>query len=122
MFKTMMKSKIHRARVTEGNLQYEGSITIDGALMEQADIIPYEQVQIYNVTNGERFTTYAIKGERDSGVMCVNGAAAHKARKDDIIIIATYASYDEKELATFEPKKVYVDEQNRSKSLLRLVN
>ncbi|MCX5817345.1 MAG: aspartate 1-decarboxylase [Proteobacteria bacterium] len=122
MFKTMMKSKIHRARVTEGNLQYEGSITIDGALMEQADIIPYEQVQIYNVTNGERFTTYAIKGERDSGVMCVNGAAAHKARKDDIIIIATYASYDEKELATFEPKKVYVDEQNRSKNLLRLVN
>jgi aspartate 1-decarboxylase len=122
MFKTMMKSKIHRARVTEGNLQYEGSITIDGALMEQAEIIPYEQVQIYNVTNGERFTTYAIKGERDSGVMCVNGAAAHKARKDDIIIIATYASYDEKELATFEPKKVYVDEQNRSKSLLRLVN
>jgi aspartate 1-decarboxylase len=122
MFKTMMKSKIHRARVTEGNLQYEGSITIDGTLMEQADIIPYEQVQIYNVTNGERFTTYAIKGEKDSGVICVNGAAAHKAGKDDIIIIATYASYDEKELAVFEPKKVYVDEQNRSKSLLRLVN
>jgi len=122
MFKTMMKSKIHRARVTEGNLQYEGSITIDEALMEQAEIIPYEQVQIYNVTNGERFTTYAIKGERDSGVICVNGAAAHKARKDDIIIIATYASYDEKELAAFEPKKVYVDEQNRPKNLLRLVN
>jgi aspartate 1-decarboxylase len=122
MFKTMMKSKIHRARVTEGNLQYEGSITIDETLMEQAEIIPYEQVQIYNVTNGERFTTYAIKGERDSGVICVNGAAAHKARKDDIIIIATYASYDEKELAAFEPKKVYVDEQNRSKNLLRLVN
>ncbi|MEI6153368.1 MAG: aspartate 1-decarboxylase [Deltaproteobacteria bacterium] len=122
MFKTMMKSKIHRARVTESNLHYEGSITIDGTLMEQADIMPYEQVQIYNVTNGERFTTYAIKGERDSGVMCVNGAAAHKARKDDIIIIATYASYDEKELAVFEPKKVYVDELNRSKSLLRLVN
>ena len=122
MFKTMMKSKIHRARVTESNLHYEGSITIDGTLMEQADIMPYEQVQMYNVTNGERFTTYAIKGERDSGVMCVNGAAAHKARKDDIIIIATYASYDEKELAVFEPKKVYVDELNRSKSLLRLVN
>lgn len=122
MFKTMMKSKIHRARVTESNLHYEGSITIDETLMEQADIMPYEQVQIYNVTNGERFTTYAIKGERDSGVMCVNGAAAHKARKDDIIIIATYASYDEKELAVFEPKKVYVDELNRSKSLLRLVN
>jgi len=122
MFKTMMKSKIHRARVTESNLHYEGSITIDGTLMEQADIIPYEQVQIYNVTNGERFTTYAIKGENDSGVICINGAAAHKARKDDIIIIATYASYDEKELATFEPKKVYVDEHNRSKNQLRLVN
>lgn len=122
MFKTMMKSKIHRARVTESNLHYEGSITIDGALMEQADIIPYEQVQIYNVTNGERFTTYAIKGEKNSGIICINGAAAHKARKDDIIIIATYASYDEKELAAFEPKKVYVDEQNRSKNLLRLAN
>lgn len=122
MFKTMMKSKIHRARVTESNLHYEGSITIDAALMEQADIIPYEQVQIYNVTNGERFTTYAIKGDKDSGVICINGAAAHKARKDDIIIIATYASYDEKELATFEPKKVYVDEHNKSKNLLRLVN
>jgi aspartate 1-decarboxylase len=122
MFKTMMKSKIHRARVTESNLHYEGSITIDGALMEQADIIPYEQVQIYNVTNGERFTTYAIKGEKNSGIICINGAAAHKARKDDIIIIATYASYDEKELAAFEPKKVYADEQNRSKNLLRLAN
>ncbi len=122
MFKTMMKSKIHRARVTESNLHYEGSITIDATLMEQADIIPYEQVQIYNVTNGERFTTYAIKGDKDSGVICINGAAAHKARKDDIIIIATYASYDEKELASFEPKKVYVDELNRSKNQLRLVN
>ena len=122
MFKTMMKSKIHRARVTESNLHYEGSITIDGMLMEQADIIPYEQVQIYNVTNGERFTTYAIKGEKNSGIICINGAAAHKARKDDIIIIATYASYDEKELAVFEPKKVYVDEYNRSKNLLRLAN
>ena len=122
MFKTIIKSKIHRARVTESNLHYEGSITIDATLMEQADIIPYEQVQIYNVTNGERFTTYAIKGDKDSGVICINGAAAHKARKDDIIIIATYASYDEKELASFEPKKVYVDELNRSKNQLRLVN
>lgn len=122
MFKTMMKSKIHRARVTESNLDYEGSITIDETLMEAAEIIPYEQVQIYNVTNGERFTTYAITGERSSGVICINGAAAHKAKKGDIIIIATYASYDEKELASFKPKKVYADDQNRIKEQLRLVN
>lgn len=122
MFKTMMKSKIHRARVTESNLHYEGSITIDETLMEQADILPYEQVQIYNVTNGERFTTYAITGEKNSGIICINGAAAHKAKKDDLIIIVTYASYDEKELATFKPKKVYVDDNNRIKNQLRLVN
>ncbi|MCX7966827.1 MAG: aspartate 1-decarboxylase [Syntrophorhabdaceae bacterium] len=122
MLKVMMKSKIHRARVTESNLHYEGSITIDEALMEQADILPYEQVQIYNVTNGERFTTYAIKGERNSGIICINGAAAHKAKKDDLIIIVTYASYDEKELATFQPKKVYVDSNNRIKNQLRVVS
>jgi aspartate 1-decarboxylase len=118
----MMKSKIHRARVTDSNLDYEGSITIDETLMEAAEIIPYEQVQIYNVTNGERFTTYAIKGERNSGVICINGAAAHKARKNDIIIIATYGTYEEKELATFKPKKVYADDSNRIKEQLRLVN
>ncbi|HPP06769.1 MAG TPA: aspartate 1-decarboxylase [Syntrophorhabdaceae bacterium] len=122
MLKVMMKSKIHRARVTESNLHYEGSITIDEALMEQADILPYEQVQIYNVTNGERFTTYAIKGERNSGIICINGAAAHKAKKDDLIIIVTYASYDEKELASFQPKKVYVDHNNRIKNQLKVVN
>lgn len=122
MLKVMMKSKIHRARVTESNLHYEGSITIDEALMEQADILPYEQVQIYNVTNGERFTTYAIKGERNSGIICINGAAAHKAKKDDLIIIVTYASYDEKELASFQPKKVYVDNNNRIKNQLKVVN
>lgn len=89
--------------------------------MEQADILPYEQVDIYNVTNGERFTTYAIKGERNSGIICINGAAAHKAKKDDLIIIVTYASYDEKELASFKPKKVYVDNNNRIKNQLRVV-
>lgn len=120
MFKTMMKSKIHRAKVTESNLDYEGSITIDEALMEEADILPYEQVQIYNVTNGERFTTYAIEGERGSGVICINGAAAHKARKGDIIIICTYAGYDAKELLNFRPKKVYVDEHNRIRSPIRV--
>lgn len=115
MQRTMMKSKIHRARVTDSNLGYEGSITIDEELLERANIIQYEQVDIYNVTNGERFTTYAIKGERHSGVICINGAAAHKGRKDDIIIIATYARYEEKDLAAFAPSKVYVDENNRIK-------
>jgi aspartate 1-decarboxylase len=115
MERRMMKGKIHRATVTESNLDYEGSITIDAALLEKADIIPYEQVDIYNVTNGERFTTYAIKGERNSGVICINGAAAHKGRKGDVIIIATYGAYSESELASFEPKKVYVDGMNRIK-------
>jgi len=117
MLRRMMKSKIHRATVTDSNLQYEGSITIDEKLMEMADIIPYEQVDIYNVTSGERFHTYAIKGERDSGVICINGAAAHKAKKGDIIIIVTYADFEEKDLASFEPKKVYADELNRIKSM-----
>jgi aspartate 1-decarboxylase len=117
MYRRMMKSKIHRATVTDSNLQYEGSITIDEKLMEMADIIPYEQVDIYNVTSGERFHTYAIKGERDSGVICINGAAAHKAKKGDIIIIVTYADFEEKDLASFEPKKVYADEINRIKSM-----
>jgi L-aspartate-alpha-decarboxylase len=113
MQRTMMKSKIHRATVTDSNLHYEGSITIDGLLMEKADIIPYEQVDIYNVTTGERFSTYAIKGEKGSGTICINGAAAHKAKKGDMVIIASYGRYDEKELLTFKPHKVYVDEHNR---------
>ena len=112
-----MKAKIHRATVTESNLHYEGSITIDEELLEKTDIMPYEQVDIYNVTTGERFTTYAIKGERHSGVICINGAAAHKAKKGDIIIIVNYAFYDEKDLPTFKPKKVYVDGENKIKTL-----
>lgn len=116
MRRTMMKSKIHRAIVTDSNLDYEGSITIDSLLMDKANIIPYEQVDIYNVTSGERFTTYAIRGDKDSGVICINGAAAHKAKKGDIIIIATYASFEEQELETFKPKKVYVDNANRIKT------
>ncbi len=123
MRRTMMKSKIHRAIVTDSNLDYEGSITIDSQLMDKANIIPYEQVDIYNVTSGERFTTYAIRGDKDSGVICINGAAAHKAKKGDIIIIATYASFEEKELETFKPKKVYVDSANKIKTeLLHAVN
>ncbi len=123
MRRTMMKSKIHRAIVTDSNLDYEGSITIDSHLMDKANIIPYEQVDIYNVTSGERFTTYAIRGDKDSGVICINGAAAHKARKGDIIIIATYAAFEEKELESFKPTKVYVDTANKIKTqLLQAVN
>jgi aspartate 1-decarboxylase len=120
MERRMMKSKIHRAIVTESNLDYEGSITIDSRLMEKANILPYEQVDIYNVTSGERFTTYAIKGEKDSGVICINGAAAHKAKKGDMVIIVTYANFTENELELFKPAKVYVDSQNKIKDTPRL--
>src|SRR5512135_2511203 len=113
MERRMMKSKIHRAIVPESNLDYEGSITIDSRLMEKANILPYEQVDIYNVTSGERFTTYAIRGEKDSGIICINGAAAHKAKKGDMVIIVTYANFAENELEAFKPAKVYVDSQNR---------
>ena len=123
MRRTMMKSKIHRAIVTDSNLDYEGSITIDSHLMDKANIIPYEQVDIYNVTSGERFTTYAIRGDKDSGVICINGAAAHKAKKGDMVIIVTYGTFEELELENFKPKKVYVDSANRIKTeLLQAVN
>ncbi len=113
MQRIMLKAKIHRARVTDANLDYEGSITIDEALMEAADILPYEQVHIYNVTNGNRFETYALKGKRDSGIICINGAAAHKATIDDLIIIASYGLINEEEYTRHRPKLVYVDETNR---------
>ena len=124
MERRMMKSKIHRAVVTESNLDYEGSITIDSRLMEKANILPYEQVDIYNVTSGDRFTTYAIRGEKDSGIICINGAAAHKAHKSDVIIIVTYANFDENELENFKPSKVYVDSLNKIKTapILKAVN
>ncbi len=114
MLRTMMKAKIHRATVTDANLDYQGSITIDEALLEKAGIIPYEQVDIYNITNGERFTTYAITGPRDSGVICINGAAAHKAKKGDLVIIVSYALFADSELEGFKPKVVFVDKANRA--------
>lgn len=113
MQRTMLKSKLHRVHVTHSELHYEGSCAIDVALLEAANIREYEQIHIYNVTNGERFSTYAISGERNSGIISVNGAAAHKAHPKDIIIIASYAQYHEDELATFKPQLVYVDHQNR---------
>lgn len=116
MQRTMLKSKLHRVHVTHSELHYEGSCAIDEALLEAANISEYEKIHIYNVNNGERFSTYAILGERDSGIISVNGAAAHKAAPHDILIIASYAQYSEAELENFSPQLVYVDEKNRIQS------
>ncbi|HUL41356.1 MAG TPA: aspartate 1-decarboxylase [Burkholderiales bacterium] len=113
MQRTMLKSKLHRVRVTHAELHYEGSCAIDRRLMDAADIREFQQIDIYNITNGERFTTYAIPAERDSGIVSVNGAAAHKAKPDDLLIIATYAVYSELELQKYRPELIYVDQCNR---------
>lgn len=112
MFRTMMKSKIHRAVVTEANLQYVGSITIDEALMEQADILPNEKVQIVNNNNGARLETYVIPGERGSGVICLNGSAARQAQVGDLIIIISYAVLTDEAAHLYKPKVVFVDDDN----------
>ncbi len=117
MQRTMLKSKLHRVRVTQSELHYEGSCAIDDTLLEAADIREYQQIDIYNVSNGERFSTYAIRAARDSGTISVNGAAAHKADPGDILIIAAFAVYDERELEHYAPQLVYVDEANRVKNL-----
>jgi aspartate 1-decarboxylase len=108
--RVMLKSKIHRAYVTDANIDYEGSITIDKRLMQAADIMPYEQVHVLNLHNGERFTTYAIEGEK--GEICLNGATARLAVKGDIVIILTYAPVEEAETRNLAPKLVYVDAKN----------
>lgn len=113
MQRLMMKGKIHRATITEANLDYVGSLTVDEELLERADILPYEQVHVVNVNNGERLITYAIKGERGSGVICLNGAAAHKGKAGDIVIIISYGEYSDEEARALEPKAVFVDEKNR---------
>lgn len=110
---SVFKSKIHRATVTEANLNYEGSVTIDADLMEAADILPHEQVQVLNVNNGERFDTYAIRGPRGSGVICLNGPAARLAHVGDLVIILTYAWMEREELERHTPRVVMVDERNR---------
>ena len=115
MQRFMLKSKIHRATVTDADLHYEGSISIDEKLMEEASIVPYEKVEIYDVDNGERFSTYAIKGKRNSGTICLNGAAARKVAKGDLIIIATYVLVEDKEARGWKPKCVFVDSKNRIK-------
>lgn len=109
----MLKAKLHRVHVTHAELHYEGSCAIDDDLLAASGIREYEQIQIYNISNGERFTTYAIRAQRGSGTISINGAAAHKASPGDIIIIAAYAMYSETELQTYHPLLVYVDEQNR---------
>jgi aspartate 1-decarboxylase len=108
-----MKSKIHRAIVTESNLNYQGSITIDKNLMELADILPNEKVQVLNINNGARFDTYAIEGERGSGTICINGAAARLCHTGDLIIIISYAMMEEDEAKNYTPKVIFVDENNR---------
>ncbi len=113
MQRTLLKSKLHRVRVTASELEYEGSCAIDENLLDAADIREYERIEIYNINNGERFATYAIRGQRGSGMISVNGAAARKAAVGDILIIATYSQYSEMELTQFEPTLVYVDEKNR---------
>ena len=110
---TLLKAKIHRASVTHAELHYEGSCAIDARLLELSGIREYEQIHIYNINNGQRFVTYAIRGEEGSGIISVNGAAAHLAQPGDLVIIAAYASMTEAEAAAIKPSLVYVDRQNR---------
>jgi aspartate 1-decarboxylase len=116
MRRMLLKSKIHRARITDSNLDYEGSLTIDEDLMKAADILSFEKIKIYNVNNGARFDTYAIPGPAGGGDICLNGAAARMGAKGDLVIIVTYASYDEEELQNHQPKVVLVDSNNKRRT------
>jgi aspartate 1-decarboxylase len=113
MQRKMLSGKIHRATVTEANLAYQGSISIDAELLEAAGMIEFEQVEVWNITNGNRLSTYALRAERGSGVVCINGAAAHKASPGDLVIIANFSWMQESEALRHKPKIVLVDEQNR---------
>jgi aspartate 1-decarboxylase len=113
MKRRMFLGKIHRAVVTGADLDYEGSVTIDERLLQAAGMLNHEEVHVWNLTRGSRFTSYAIAGERDSGVICVNGAAAHLTRPGDLVIIAAFAEMDEEEVRRHEPRIVRVDERNR---------
>jgi len=108
----MLKSKIHRARVTQLDIDYEGSVTIDKRLMREADILPYEKVEVLNLNNGARFSSYAIEGKEGSGELCLNGAAARLAAKGDTVIILSYRYIEDDEAHSFMPKLIYVDAQN----------
>ncbi|HEC13187.1 MAG TPA: aspartate 1-decarboxylase [Acidiferrobacteraceae bacterium] len=115
MQRTLLRAKLHRVRVTHVEIDYEGSLAIDGLLLDAADIREYEKIEVYNVNNGERFGTYAVRAEEGSGIISVLGAAAHKAEPGDIVIVAAYATLEEKELTAFKPRLVYVDGDNRIK-------
>lgn len=113
MLRNMLLGKIHRATVTGAELHYEGSVTVDEDLLELSGILPYERVDIWNVTNGERFSTYTLAGQRGSGVVCINGAAAHKASRGDLVILAAFAEMEEDQARAWVPRAVFVDAQNR---------
>ncbi len=117
MTRTMLKSKIHRATVTEANVEYEGSITIDPDLLEAADMLPYEQVDVLDVTNGSRLQTYVIAGRRGSGEICVNGAAAHLVKPHDLVIICSYVQVEDADCRGFEGIRVFVDGRNRAREI-----
>ncbi|TKJ29796.1 aspartate 1-decarboxylase [bacterium (candidate division B38) B3_B38] len=118
MQRVFLKGKIHQATVTESNLHYEGSLTVDRELMEAAGMLPYEKVEVYNITNGNRFSTYLIEGERGSGVIAVNGAAARLAQPGDLIIVTSYAMIDDHELPEHKPKIVLFDSHNKVKRVI----
>ena len=113
MILTMLKGKIHRATVTMGNIEYEGSISIDADLLEAANILPYEAVDVWDCTNGARLRTYALRAEPGSGEICVNGAAAHLVKPGDVVIVAAFCQLDEAEAKRHEARRVFVDPQNR---------
>jgi len=113
MLRCLLKSKVHRATVTEANLNYDGSLTLDRTLMDAADLFPQERVEVYDITNGQRLSTYIIEGAADSGTICINGAAAHLVKPGDLVIIAGYGMFNEHEAAGYRAKVVLVDERNR---------
>ena len=113
MNRFMCKSKIHRATITQAELHYEGSLTMDASLMEEANLLPYEKIQVVNINNGKRFETYVIEGERNSGVICLNGAAARLGMVGDRVILIAYGVFSDEELDGYKPKVVFVDEHNR---------
>ena len=117
MLQTMLKCKIHRATITDSNLNYEGSLTVDSNLMKEAGLVPFEKVKVYNINNGERFDTYVIEGPADSGTIALNGAAARKGMIGDLIIIASYAIYSTDELTDYYPQIVVLNEQNGIKQI-----
>jgi aspartate 1-decarboxylase len=120
MMRYMLKSKIHRATVTDANLHYEGSLTVDKLLLAEVDLLPFERIKIYNINNGERFDTYVIEGPPGSGVIGLNGAAARKGVAGDLIIIASYALYSSEDLQDYQPQIVLLDQHNRIKERCRV--